>query len=83
MNASRLLILDDLGAEKPTEWVRERMYEIVNQRYEWMRPIIVTSNLSPAQLAKQVGQRVASRLMEMCEVVELDGRDRRLNGDAA
>ena len=73
----QLLVLDDLGAEKPSDWVRERLYTIINRRYEHCRPTIVTSNLTIDQLAKQVGSRVASRLCELCEVVELQGTDRR------
>jgi len=72
-----LLLLDDLGAEKPSDWVRERLYCIINNRYENRLPTGVTSNLGIDQLAGQVGSRVASRLCEMCEVIELMGVDRR------
>jgi hypothetical protein len=73
-----LLVLDDIGAEKPSEWVEERLYCIVNERYESGLPIIVTSNHTPAQLGGRIGARLASRLREMCEVHGLGGRDRRL-----
>ncbi len=73
-----LLIIDDLGAEKPTEWVAETLYRIINHRYENEIPVIVTSNLSLDQLAQRIGDRTASRLGELCEVVELTGEDRRL-----
>lgn len=79
---ARVLVIDDLGAERPTEWVRERLYEIVNARYESVRPIIVTTNLDPAQLEKQLGARITGRLMEVCEVVHLAGENRRA-GEAA
>lgn len=72
-----VLVIDDLGAEKPSEWVRERMYEIVNARYEQHRQIIVTTNLNPAQLEKQLGARIAGRLMEMCLVAKVEGEQRR------
>lgn len=75
---ARMLVIDDLGAEKPTEWVRERLYEIVNARYEAVRPILVTTNLSPQQLEQRIGARVTGRLVEMCELVELTGPNRRL-----
>jgi DNA replication protein DnaC len=74
---ARLLVIDDLGAERPTEWVRERLYEIVNARYEAVRPMIVTTNLAPPQLEKQLGARITGRLMEICEVVHLEGANRR------
>lgn len=72
-----LLALDDLGAEKASEWTRERVYEIVDERYAWQRPVLITSNLTPMQLAEHVGERVASRLSEMCTVLPVLGRDRR------
>lgn len=59
-----LLMIDDLGAEKPTEWVQERFYAIVNDRYEHERPIWVTTNLTPAQLIPAIGERTWSRLQE-------------------
>jgi DNA replication protein DnaC len=72
-----LLLLDDLGAEKPSEWTQERLYELIDERYAWQRPLIVTSNVPPKALAEWVGDRVASRLAEMCVVVALTGPDRR------
>lgn len=72
-----LVVLDDIGAEKPSEWVEERLYCIINDRYEAELPIVVTSNLTPTGLGKRIGLRIASRLVEMCEVVGLSGDDRR------
>jgi DNA replication protein DnaC len=73
-----LLLLDDIGAEKGSEWVSERLYELVDARYEARLPIICTSNRKPEKLAEVVGERVASRLHEMCEVLPVLGGDRRL-----
>jgi DNA replication protein DnaC len=61
-----LLHLDDLGAERQTEWVLEQLYSIVNTRYEDQRSIMVTTNLQPDALAEQIGARTVSRLIEMC-----------------
>ena len=72
-----LLIIDDVGAEKPSEWTQERFYSVIDHRYANQLPLIVTSNLPPAKLAEQVGERSASRLAEMCEVVAMTGTDRR------
>lgn len=72
-----LLVLDDLGAEKPSEWTCEKLYEIVDERYAQARPLIITSNVPPAKLNKHVGERVASRLAEMCTVAPVVGDDRR------
>lgn len=73
-----VLIIDDLGAEKPTQWVAETFYKIINVRYEKMLRTIFTSNLSLEQLADAVGDRIPSRIAEMCEVIHLGGEDRRL-----
>lgn len=73
-----LLALDDIGAEKASEWTQERLYSIIDQRYVHCRPLIVTSNLPPAALAEQTGKRTASRLAEMCVVVPMTGDDRRM-----
>jgi DNA replication protein DnaC len=72
-----LLVIDDVGAEKPSEWTQERFYSVIDHRYVQQLPLIVTSNLPPAKLAEQVGERAASRLAEMCEVVVMTGTDRR------
>lgn len=75
-----LLILDDIGAEKPTEWVAETLYRIINQRYNDMLPTVFTSNLSLSELAPQIGDRTASRIAGGCDVVQLTGDDRRVTG---
>jgi DNA replication protein DnaC len=72
-----LLVLDDIGAEKPSEWTQERLYSIIDERYSDCQPLIVTSNLPPSKLAGQTGDRVASRLAEMCAVAPMTGTDRR------
>ena len=72
-----LLFLDDIGAEKPSEWTQERLYEVIDERYIGQRTLLVTSNVPPKALAEWVGERTASRLAEMCTVVPLLGSDRR------
>jgi DNA replication protein DnaC len=72
-----LLILDDLGAEKPTEWVLEKIYQIVNSRYESLLPMIATTNLDLNSLERMLGERTFGRLVEMCLPVEVGGEDRR------
>jgi len=73
-----LLFLDDLGAEKMSEWVAEQFYLILNFRYEAKLPTIITSNYSLGELSERLGDRIASRIAEMCDVVKIDGKDRRL-----
>lgn len=73
-----LLALDDLGAERETAWVTERLYIIVNARYAEMLPTIVTSNSELEELERLSGwERIVSRLLEMCHLVAVDGPDYR------
>jgi DNA replication protein DnaC len=79
-----LLVLDDLGAEKTSEWVEETMNLIVNTRYNERRLTIFTSNYldipddsDPNSLLFRIGFRMRSRLHEMCEFIEMDGADYR------
>ncbi len=81
---AELLVLDDLGAEKPSAWVEETMNLIVNTRYNERRPTIFTTNYEDVpdeteidSLKVRVGFRMHSRLHEMCDFVEYDGGDYR------
>lgn len=74
-----ILFLDDIGAEKLSDWVLETFYLIINRRYEDMRPTIFTSNLPISDLAERIGDRTTSRIVEMCDIFKLDGSDRRLD----
>jgi DNA replication protein DnaC len=73
-----LLHIDDLGAEKRSDWVLEQLYALVNERYEAQRSMLVTTNLDQAELEEQIGSRTVSRLVEICEMVPLFGPDRRI-----
>ncbi len=79
-----MLVLDDLGAEKTSEWVEETLNLIVNARYSAQRTTVFTSNYEdkpdttdPDALLFRIGYRMRSRLHEMCEFVDLDGADYR------
>lgn len=72
-----LLTLDDLGAEKTTDWVLQTLYTIINNRYNDVLPTIITSNYSLRELSNKIGDRITSRISEMCEVMKVNGRDRR------
>jgi DNA replication protein DnaC len=79
-----LLVLDDLGREKPSEWVEETLNLIVNTRYNERRLTLFTSNYDisndltdPDSLQVRVGARMYSRLHEMCEFLHLNGADYR------
>ena len=72
----KLLILDDIGAERPSEYVCERLYDLINHRYTNMLPTIYTSNLTPFELGDRLGSRIESRVRS-AEQIKLDGADRR------
>jgi DNA replication protein DnaC len=79
-----ILVLDDIGSEKTSEWVEETMNLIVNTRYNERRHTIFTSNYEdtpddsdPDCLKVRIGFRIHSRLHEMCEFLEYDGADYR------
>jgi DNA replication protein DnaC len=73
-----VLFLDDLGAEKASDWVKEQLYIVLNERYNWCRPTMFTTNLRMKEIAEHYGERFASRLVEMCEVIKIEAPDRRL-----
>ncbi len=78
-----LLHIDDLGAEKASEWVMEQLYSLVNERYETERSLIATTNIDERELEEQLGTRVLSRLVEMCgDPLPLYDEDRRLRVSA-
>lgn len=65
-----LLILDDIGAEKVTDWVQEVMFRIIDKRYRKQRPILYTSNLKPSMLLEKLGGRIYDRITETSLTVE-------------
>lgn len=80
---AELLVLDDLGAEKKSEWVDEMIGLVINTRYSERRATVITTNLhdlnntDPGSFAFQLGLRTRSRLLEMCEWVQIEGVDTR------
>jgi DNA replication protein DnaC len=75
-----LLHIDDVGAERTTDWVLEELYSIVNGRYEDKRSIVITTNiLDRESLCEQITARTVSRLTEMCDELPLLGHDHRMD----
>jgi DNA replication protein DnaC len=89
---AEVLVLDELGASKPTDWVWDTVAHILNTRYNEQRTTIITTNyanLPPGggdlsgpraavreeTLGDRIGERMRSRLQEMCVVVEMTGED--------
>lgn len=73
-----ILGLDDLGSERMTDWVFSKMYQIINNRYNNMKLIYITSNLDLSELSSKFDERIASRLFQMCETIRLEGKDKRI-----
>lgn len=77
MNRVKLLIIDDLGAERSTDYALEFVYNVIDARYRAKRPLILTTNLSLADMKQNSDIRYAriyDRIFEMCFPVEFDGR---------
>jgi DNA replication protein DnaC len=78
--AVELLHVDDVGAEQSSPWVLEQLYSIVNTRYEDGASMLLTTNLNPADLREQIGERTVSRIIEMCgDPLMLCGTDQRIS----
>jgi DNA replication protein DnaC len=80
LTAVDLLHVDDVGAERTTDWVLEELYSIVNARYEDRRSMVITTNILDREaLCEQITERTVSRLTEMCDELPLLGHDRRMD----
>ena len=73
-----LVVLDDLGKEKASEWQEMTLYTLVNYRSVHGLPLVITMNLKPQQLERQIGPANVSRLLGMADFVEMEGLDYRL-----
>ena len=81
-----LLIIDDLGKEKPSEWGLEKLFTIINSRYENNLPVIITTNYDQNSLINRLSingeietvNSIISRLYEMCYLVKIEYRDHRI-----
>lgn len=72
------LIIDDVGAEKTTDYARQSLYWLLNKREGNLKKTSGTSNCSPQRLDEQFDERVSSRIFGLCEVTEITGKDRRI-----
>lgn len=83
--AACVLVMDDISAVKmnsngqASEWSREQLFMLINYRYEWALPTIITSNCNYKDLRKIWGSRITSRLIEMTDCVNNTGTDYRLS----
>ena len=79
-NRFSLLIIDDLGIERNTEYALEQVYAVIDERYKTGLPLIITTNLTISQLRNPedvAHARIYSRILEMCTPVHVPGLDRR------
>lgn len=80
-----LLIIDDLGKERPNEWTLEKLFTIINNRYENNLPVIITTNYNREKLRErlacnknyEIADSIISRLYEMCKGINITGKDKR------
>ena len=77
-----LLVLDDVGAERGTEWAKDKLATIINFRYANSMPTIITTNLrfdvsTEESFVMKFDERTESRVYEMCRIIKVEGRDRR------
>ncbi len=85
---AEVLVLDELGASKPTDWVRDTMMQIIGTRYNDRKLTVFTTNYLDARrqteetLEDRIGVRLRSRLFEMCRTVQVEGDDYRRRFDA-
>ena len=87
---TELVVIDDLGANRISEWVEDTINYLLNHRYNEKKPTLLTANLSEepvsgelgnrrthATFEERLGPRVASRLREMCRIVKITAEDYR------
>jgi len=75
-----LLVIDDLGAEKPSEWQQEKLYSILDYRYRELKPTVITTNYSMGELIDRVSQRVVERIQEASYKTGFRGESYRMGG---
>jgi DNA replication protein DnaC len=71
------LVIDDLGAEKLTDFVKQITYYILNTREQHCLRTIITSNFSLSDINDQIDERISSRILGMCDVLKFTGQDKR------
>jgi DNA replication protein DnaC len=74
---ARRVVFDDIGVEAPTDTTIQRLYSLVDNRYRDMKQTLFTSNYNLTDLAGRIGERIPSRIFEMCHVINLKGPNRR------
>jgi len=73
----QIFILDDFGVQKTSTWVTDRLYALINRRYQDCKTILITSNISLNDLLLRVDNALSSRIIDMCEEIEIKADDYR------
>ena len=79
VKTAKVLIIDDLGAARITEWADERLFEIIDYRYVEELPTIFTTNAMPSELKEKIDKRTFDRLKEMCSFVSVTSHSQRVS----
>lgn len=77
----QLLVIDDLGVERQSQYAMEQVYNVIDTRYETRKPLIITTNLSLSELTGCTDTeraRIYDRVMSMCHPIEIKGGSRRM-----
>jgi DNA replication protein DnaC len=69
VRGAQVLILDDFGTENATPWAREKLFQLINHRYNWKLPTVITSNRKPEDVEPRIFSRITDR--ELCEEITL------------
>ena len=77
INEADLLIIDDLGCEFQSQFNKSAIFEVINLRTSFNRPIIINTNLKPEELEKVYGTRIVSRIVSVLTILSFTGKDNR------
>lgn len=77
MKSTPMLVLDDLGKERRSEWTQQILFDVINYRYEHMLPTVITTNFNDDGILNYVGNAIASRLYETSDSIRTTGNDYR------
>ena len=80
---AEILVIDDFGVQKDSDWEQRTLYDLIDYRYEYNKTTIITSNTAPKELNPLFGGRILSRLKEMTrfqDLISTDYRDKFSNG---
>ena len=72
-----LLVIDDFGVEKTSEYVKDKTFALIDARYRTGKPVIITTNLNIVDIKEKFGARISDRISEMCFQLAVVGESKR------